>query len=72
MITRGFSGLFGSAPITNVGGALSDIWTPEQRGAAIVIYAVTLVTGTVLAPIVGGAVVGSDLGWRWTEYVRVY
>lgn len=71
IITRFFAGFFGSAPITNVGGALSDIWTAQQRGAAVVLYAVTLVAGTVIAPIVGGAVVESGLGWRWTEYVRV-
>ncbi|KAJ9137146.1 Outer membrane protein [Pleurostoma richardsiae] len=69
MITRIFSGFFGAAPITNVGGAMSDIWFAQQRGAAIVVYAVTLVAGTVLAPIVGGAAVDSYLGWRWTEYI---
>jgi MFS family permease len=71
MITRFFTGFFGAAPITNVGGALSDIWAPQHRGAAIVAYAVTLIAGTVLAPIVGGAIVVSGLDWRWAEYVRL-
>ncbi|KAK1761905.1 major facilitator superfamily [Phialemonium atrogriseum] len=57
MITRFFSGFFGSAPITNVG------------GAAIIVYALTLVIGTVIAPLVGSAIVASYLGWRWTEYI---
>lgn len=72
MITRFFTGFFGSAPITNVGGVLSDIWTAEHRGAAVVAYALTLVAGTVLGPIVGGAIAASDLDWRWTEYVSVF
>jgi MFS family permease len=70
MITRFFTGFFGSAPVTNTGGVLSDIWTPEERGAAIVGYAMAVVGGPVLGPIAGGAIVQSNLGWRWTEYVR--
>ncbi|KAJ5118134.1 uncharacterized protein N7515_010357 [Penicillium bovifimosum] len=69
MITRFFTGFFGSAPVTNTGGVLSDIWTPEERGAAIVGYAMAVVGGPVLGPIAGGAIVQSDLGWRWTEYL---
>ncbi|OJJ49675.1 hypothetical protein ASPZODRAFT_2115362 [Penicilliopsis zonata CBS 506.65] len=69
MITRFFTGFFGSAPVTNTGGVLSDIWTPEQRGAAIVGYAMAVVGGPVLGPIVGGALTQSYLGWRWTEYI---
>jgi MFS family permease len=69
LLTRFFAGLFGSAPVTNTGGVLSDIWSPEERGAAIVGYALAVVGGPVLGPIVGGAIVQSYLGWRWTEYV---
>ncbi|KAJ5301934.1 hypothetical protein N7508_006797 [Penicillium antarcticum] len=69
MITRFFTGFFGSAPVTNTGGVLGDIWTPEQRGAAIVGYAMAVVGGPVLGPIVGGAICQSYLGWRWTEYI---
>ncbi|KAJ5115661.1 hypothetical protein N7456_000009 [Penicillium angulare] len=69
MITRFFSGFFGGAPITNTGGVLADIWTPKQRGAAMVAYAMALVGGPVLGPIVGGAIVDSYLSWRWTEYI---
>ena len=69
LITRFFAGVFGSAPITNTGGVLADIWAPEQRGAAIVGYAMAVVGGPVLGPIVGGAVVQSSLGWRWTQYL---
>ncbi|CAP93140.1 Pc16g04700 [Penicillium rubens Wisconsin 54-1255] len=69
MITRFFTGFFGSAPVTNTGGVLSDIWSPEERGAAIVGYAMAVVGGPVIGPIAGGAIVQSNLGWRWTEYI---
>lgn len=69
VITRFFAGFFGSAPVTNTGGVLGDIWAPTQRGTAIVFYAFAVTGGPVLGPIVGGAVVQSYLRWRWTEYV---
>ncbi|KAI9707716.1 MAG: hypothetical protein M1836_000678 [Candelina mexicana] len=68
MLTRFFAGLFGSAPVTNTGGVLSDIWSPTQRGTAIVGYAFAVFGGPTLGPIAGGAIVQSYLGWRWTEY----
>ncbi|KAF4434158.1 MFS multidrug transporter [Fusarium acutatum] len=69
LITRFFSGLFGSAPVTIVGGVMADIWAPHQLGNAIVAYGVTIVGGPTLAPIIGGALCSSRLGWRWTEYL---
>ena len=69
MITRFFTGFFGSAPVTNTGGVLGDIFPPETRGTAIVFYAFAVVGGPVLGPIVGGALTQSYLGWRWTEYI---
>ncbi|KAH8693177.1 putative MFS multidrug transporter [Talaromyces proteolyticus] len=69
LITRFFAGFFGSAPVTNTGGVLGDLWSPEQRGAAIVGYAMAVVGGPILGPIVGGAIVQSYLRWRWTEYI---
>ncbi|KAH7371780.1 major facilitator superfamily domain-containing protein [Cadophora sp. MPI-SDFR-AT-0126] len=68
LLTRFFAGLFGSAPVTNTGGVLGDIWSPQQRGTAIVGYAFAVVGGPTLGPIAGGAIVSSYLRWRWTEY----
>lgn len=51
---------------------LGDIWSPEQRGTALVFYAFSVVGGPTIGPIVGGAVVQSYLRWRWTQYVRDY
>ncbi|KAF2760610.1 MFS multidrug transporter [Pseudovirgaria hyperparasitica] len=69
LITRFFAGFFGSAPVTNTGGVLGDIYPPESRGIAIVFYAMAVVGGPTLGPIVGGAIVQSYLRWRWTEYI---
>ncbi|KAB8303178.1 hypothetical protein EYC80_004625 [Monilinia laxa] len=69
LLTRFFAGIFGSAPVTNTGGVLSDIWAPQSRGTAIVGYAFAVVGGPTMGPIVGGAIVSSYLGWRWTEYM---
>ena len=69
MITRFFAGFFGSAPVTNTGGVLGDIWNPKHRGIALVGYAFAVVGGPSLGPIAGSAIVQSYLRWRWTEYV---
>lgn len=67
MICRFFQGTFGSAPVTNTGGVLGDIWNAEQRGAAIVGYAMAVVGGPTLGPIIGGAIC-MNTTWRWTQY----
>jgi multidrug resistance protein len=69
LICRFFTGIFASAPVTNTGGVLGDIWAPEQRGVAIVGYAMAVVVGPCVAPVVGGAIVMSHLGWRWTQFI---
>ncbi|KAK8159651.1 putative MFS multidrug transporter [Phyllosticta citrichinensis] len=69
MLTRFFCGVFGSAPITNTGGVLGDIWSAKERGLAMVGYAMAVVGGPTLGPIAGGAIVQSYLRWRWTEYI---
>ena len=70
MITRFFAGFFASAPVTNTGGVLADIFPASQRGIAIASYAMAVVIGPVFGPIVGAAlVVQPSLRWRWTEYL---
>ena len=71
LITRFFAGVFGCAPLSNVGGVLADIWPASQRGAALLVWGLAVIVGPLIAPIVGGALVVnlSQTGWRWTEYV---
>lgn len=67
-ITRFFSGVFGSAPVSNVNAALGDFFSREYRGVPVSLYAVAVVGGPTLGPVIGaGITVG--LGWRWTQYI---
>lgn len=72
LISRFFGGVFGSAPLSNVGGVLVDIWPPAQRGAALLVWGIAVVVGPLVAPIIGGALALNleRTGWRWGEYVR--
>ncbi|KKF95656.1 putative MFS-type transporter [Ceratocystis platani] len=50
-------------------GVLGDIFTPAQRGVAMAGYAMAVVGGPALGPIVSAAFVQNpSLGWRWAEY----
>jgi len=70
-ITRFFSGVFGSAPVANVSAALGDMWAPKVRGNAVMLYALCVVGGPTLGPVIGSAlVVNPHLGWRWTMYIQ--
>ncbi|KAH8681639.1 major facilitator superfamily domain-containing protein, partial [Xylariales sp. PMI_506] len=70
MITRFFGAFFASAPVTNTGGVLGDLYSPAQRGYAMAGYAMAVVGGPTVGPIVSAAVVVQpNLGWRWTEYI---
>lgn len=69
-LNRFFSGLFGSAAVSNVNAALGDIWSREARGTAVTFYAVAVVGGPTIGPVFGAAIlVNPHLGWRWTEYI---
>ncbi|OJK04896.1 hypothetical protein ASPACDRAFT_19815 [Aspergillus aculeatus ATCC 16872] len=71
LITRYFAGLFGSAPVSNVSAALGDIFHMKARGIASTSYAICVVGGPTMGPIIGAALVSNpSLGWRWTEYIE--
>jgi DHA1 family multidrug resistance protein-like MFS transporter len=36
---------------------------------AITVFSMMVFTGPLLAPFIGGFIIMSDLGWRWTEYI---
>jgi len=67
LICRFFQGFFGSAPITNTGGVLGDLFKAQDRGAAIVGYAIAVIGGPTLGPVIGGAIVVNTT-WRWVQY----
>ncbi|EXJ95205.1 mitogen-activated protein kinase kinase kinase [Capronia coronata CBS 617.96] len=63
-VFRFLAGAGGSAPLAIGGGALSDIWTPEDRGKAMGIYALAPILGPVVGPIAGGFI-AEKTTWRW-------
>ncbi|KAF2120475.1 major facilitator superfamily [Lophiotrema nucula] len=69
LICRFWAGFFGACPLTCVAAVFSDMFDNKSRGLAITIFSMTVFTGPLLAPFVGGFIVMSDLGWRWTEYI---
>ena len=68
IVMRFLAGTFGSSPLTNAGGVISDIMPASQRGIAMAIFASAPFLGPVIGPIVGGFV-GETVGWRWVEGV---
>ncbi|KAJ5721529.1 uncharacterized protein N7483_009463 [Penicillium malachiteum] len=65
-ILRFFAGSFGSAPLSNAGGTISDCFSARQRGLALSLYAAAPFLGPSLGPIIGGFL-GMKAGWRWVE-----
>ncbi|KAF1930778.1 major facilitator superfamily [Didymella exigua CBS 183.55] len=69
LICRFFSGFFGACPLTCVAAVFSDMFDNRTRGMAITIFSMTVFSGPLMGPFIGGFIVMSDLGYRWTEYV---
>ncbi|QRV87327.1 major facilitator superfamily transporter [Ceratobasidium sp. AG-Ba] len=66
--SRALAGIASSAPMTNVGGTLADIWDVEDRGFAMAVFSVSIFMGPCIGPIVGGFI-GETVGWRWIYWV---
>jgi Major Facilitator Superfamily len=45
------------------------MWAPQARGNAMVFYSFAVGGGTMIGPVIGGAICQSYLRWRWTEYI---
>jgi DHA1 family multidrug resistance protein-like MFS transporter len=69
LICRFFAGFFGACPIAVVAAVFSDMFDNRSRGVAITVFSLTVFMGPLLAPFIGGFIVDSYLGWRWTQYL---
>lgn len=69
LICRFFSGFFGACPLAVVAAVFSDMFDNKTRGIAVTLFSMAVFTGPLLAPFIGGFIVNSHLGWRWTEYL---
>ena len=68
MLCRFWGGMFGSSPLAVVAAVFSDMFDNKTRGLALTVFSMTVFTGPLFAPFIGGFIVESYLGWRWTEW----
>jgi len=69
LLSRFFGGLFASCPLAVVAAIFSDMFDNRTRGLAVTVFSMTVFAGPLMAPFIGGFIVDSYLGWRWTEYL---
>jgi MFS transporter, DHA1 family, multidrug resistance protein len=69
LITRFFAGFFGASPLAVVAAVFSDMFDNRTRGVAVTLFSIAVFTGPLMAPFIGGFIIESYLGWRWTEYL---
>lgn len=61
---RFLAGISRSAPLALGGGAISDIWSVDERGKSMGIYTLAPLLGPVVGPIAGGFI-AEYATWRW-------
>lgn len=66
---RMIAGIASSAPMTNVGGSIADVWAVEERGIPMAIFSMTLFMGPCLGPLFGGWISLKTGNWRWIYWV---
>ena len=69
LLCRFFGGVFASCPLAVVAAVFSDMFDNRTRGLAVTVFSMTVFAGPLMAPFIGGFIVDSYLGWRWTEYL---
>ncbi|MCJ1420106.1 hypothetical protein MMC32_006463 [Xylographa parallela] len=63
VVCRFIQGFFGSIPLTNTGGTVSDLWARNECGNAMAIYGLSSTAGPPIALVISGYVV-QNKGWR--------
>ncbi|WWD09707.1 hypothetical protein V865_007835 [Kwoniella europaea PYCC6329] len=66
---RMLAGIASSAPMTNVGGTISDIWAVEERGIPMAVFSGAIFMGPCLGPLFGGWISYKTHQWRWIYWV---
>jgi DHA1 family multidrug resistance protein-like MFS transporter len=69
MLTRYFAGCFAASVLTVAPACLADMYNNRERGLAVAPFAMGVFLGPFASPFVGGFIVDSYLGWRWTMYI---
>lgn len=68
IVFRFFSGVFGSCPLTNGGGSISDMIRQEKRAVAMSAFSIGPLLGPIIGPVAGGFLAAAK-GWRWVFWV---
>lgn len=69
LVGRAIAGIASSAPMTNVGGTISDLWDTKERGFPMAVFSGTLFLGPALGPFFGGWIAQGTGSWRWIYWV---
>lgn len=70
MICRFIQGFAGSAPLSNTGGVVHDLFGIDECGMAVGIYALSSADGPPFGNVVSGYI-AQQKGWRWLFWVYV-
>lgn len=70
IVCRLIDGIAFSAPMTLVGGTLSDLWRNEERGVPMAAFSAAPFIGPAVGPLVGGFT-ADNLNWRWLYWLQL-
>lgn len=70
-VFRFIAGIFAGAPLSIGAGAMSDVWEPKVRIAAMALYGTMIVVGSAVSPILASLLVTNDPGYgdRWGAWL---
>lgn len=69
LAARMIAGLAASVPMTNVGGTISDIWSPAEKGIPMAIFSSVLFIGPSMGPLFGGAIASGTNAYHGWKYI---
>ncbi|KAF9893435.1 hypothetical protein FE257_010747 [Aspergillus nanangensis] len=64
LVFRFLAGAFGSSPLSNGGGVVSDMFSADRRGSVSTLYAAAPSMGPVIGPLFGNFA-AETISWRW-------
>lgn len=70
LVCRAIDGIAFSAPMTLVGGTLSDLWRNEERGVPMAAFSAAPFVGPAIGPLVGGFLSDAK-GWRSLYWIQL-
>ncbi|PKS06067.1 hypothetical protein jhhlp_007901 [Lomentospora prolificans] len=70
LLARLITGCGASVFATLTAGVVSDVYHKQDRNTPMTLYALTVMTGTGLGPLISGVLVDA-LSWRWIFYLQI-